>query len=359
MNRPNILQIICHDLGRHLGCYGIETVHTPALDRLASVGVRFTSNFCTSPGCSPSRAAIATGRYPHQNGVMGLAHAHFGWELGPEERATLGLSNAQKSAGGLWASLAASRGKTLPIRTTQTGWVPSDNQGATMLLFSRVCENRDTLAREDQEKQRLKRENPTWSDEEVEKNLNKKEVEYFVLTRVSPDDSLRVGDGGMTFLARQPGGRNEADRAEPEHAEQRRPALDSLPRGLTAEAEELAFLVGAAPGPDAVGGSPRQSHLVVPLAVEHDLRARRRPLAQPAHELGMAREIPFAMPVGDHQEGGNDAALGAEGPQPLDRRRERRGHVVNRDQQAHRRRTRRYTSKSRSKTPSQPWCAAA
>ncbi len=169
----------------------------------------------------------------------------------------------------------------------------------------------------------------------------------------------RVGDGGVTFLARQPGGRNEADRAEPEHAEQRRAPLDALSRRLTTEPEELALLVGAAPGPHAVGGGARKSRLVMPLAVEHDLRARRRPLAQPAHELGMAREIPFAMPVGDHQEGGNDAALGAEGPQPLGRRRERRGHVVNRDQQAHRRRTRRYTSKSRSKTPSQPWCAAA
>src|SRR5437879_7178707 len=86
MNRPSILQIICHDLGHHIGCYGIRTVHTPALDRLATEGVRFANSFCTSPGCSPSRAALATGRYPHSNGVLGLAHAHFGWELGPGER---------------------------------------------------------------------------------------------------------------------------------------------------------------------------------------------------------------------------------------------------------------------------------
>jgi N-sulfoglucosamine sulfohydrolase len=86
MTRPNILQIICHDLGHHIGCYGIRTVHTPTLDRLATEGVRFANSFCTSPGCSPSRAALATGRYPHSNGVLGLAHAHFGWQLAPGER---------------------------------------------------------------------------------------------------------------------------------------------------------------------------------------------------------------------------------------------------------------------------------
>ena len=81
MTRPNIIKIICHDIGKHLGCYGIKSVSTNSIDSLAKEGVLFNNSFATSPGCSPSRAAIATGRYPHNTGVLGLAHAHFGWSL--------------------------------------------------------------------------------------------------------------------------------------------------------------------------------------------------------------------------------------------------------------------------------------
>ncbi|WP_129664026.1 sulfatase [Phytoactinopolyspora endophytica] len=80
----NVLLIHCHDLGRFLGCYGVETVHTPVLDALAADGITFTDAFCTAPQCSPSRAALFTGRYPHSTGVMGLTHK--GWDLHDSER---------------------------------------------------------------------------------------------------------------------------------------------------------------------------------------------------------------------------------------------------------------------------------
>lgn len=72
-----------HDLGRRLHCYGVESVVSPKLDALAKGGVRFDQAFATAPQCSSSRASLATGRYPHNNGVMGLAHHGFDWELSP------------------------------------------------------------------------------------------------------------------------------------------------------------------------------------------------------------------------------------------------------------------------------------
>ena len=74
--RPNILIIITHDTGRHLGCYG-RKVETPNLNRLADEGVIFTNFFCTAPQCSPSRASLLTGRYPHNHGLIGLTHRGF------------------------------------------------------------------------------------------------------------------------------------------------------------------------------------------------------------------------------------------------------------------------------------------
>ncbi|SDR39127.1 sulfatase family protein [Natronobacterium texcoconense] len=83
MGPPHIVLVHCHDLGKYVGCYG-AAVDTPRIDALADEGMRFDRHFVTAPQCSPSRASLMTGRHPHQNGMLGLAHGN--WELGPDER---------------------------------------------------------------------------------------------------------------------------------------------------------------------------------------------------------------------------------------------------------------------------------
>src|SRR4051794_36881949 len=64
-SRPNIVLILSDDLGiNDLACYGRKEHHTPNLDRLASQGMRFTCAYAAQPICSPSRAAIMTGKSP-------------------------------------------------------------------------------------------------------------------------------------------------------------------------------------------------------------------------------------------------------------------------------------------------------
>ncbi|MEN8775303.1 MAG: sulfatase [Akkermansiaceae bacterium] len=75
--RPNILFIVSEDNSEHLGCYGEKRVHTPALDRLAGSGVRYTRAYVPYSVCSPSRAIFLTGLYTRQTGHIGLATHKF------------------------------------------------------------------------------------------------------------------------------------------------------------------------------------------------------------------------------------------------------------------------------------------
>jgi arylsulfatase A-like enzyme len=66
--RPNIIVILVDDMGfSDFGCYGSE-IRTPHLDRLASEGLRF-ARFYNTPRCSPTRASLLTGLYPHEAGM--------------------------------------------------------------------------------------------------------------------------------------------------------------------------------------------------------------------------------------------------------------------------------------------------
>jgi arylsulfatase A-like enzyme len=63
--RPNVVLILADDLGwSDLGCYGSDGYETPHLDQLAREGMKFTQNYAACTVCSPTRAALLTGKYP-------------------------------------------------------------------------------------------------------------------------------------------------------------------------------------------------------------------------------------------------------------------------------------------------------
>jgi len=86
VTRPNAIVLISHDTGRHISPYGVGTVDTPNFERLAEESVRFSTAFCASPHCSPARAALFSGQYPHRVGLMGNVGKEHGWRFPDSER---------------------------------------------------------------------------------------------------------------------------------------------------------------------------------------------------------------------------------------------------------------------------------
>ncbi|NWK54540.1 sulfatase-like hydrolase/transferase [Verrucomicrobiaceae bacterium N1E253] len=93
--KPNILFILADDLGYgDLGCYGHPVVKTPHLDQLATQGVRFTDCHSASNNCSPSRAAILTGRHPYRVGIYDFLSGSKPFYLHPEEKSVASMLKA-------------------------------------------------------------------------------------------------------------------------------------------------------------------------------------------------------------------------------------------------------------------------
>ena len=104
--RPNIVFMIADDLAwDDLGCSGNPKVRTPHLDRLAKGGMQFTNAFLTISSCSPSRASIITGTYPHQTDAEQLH-----WPL-PADRLTF---VELLKASGYWTAAVSYTHLTLP-----------------------------------------------------------------------------------------------------------------------------------------------------------------------------------------------------------------------------------------------------
>ncbi len=77
--KKNVVVLISHDTGQYISPYGIDTVHTPNFERLSKTSLLFTNAFSCSPQCSPARAALFSGQYPHSVGVMGNIGEEHGW----------------------------------------------------------------------------------------------------------------------------------------------------------------------------------------------------------------------------------------------------------------------------------------
>jgi len=75
-DRPNIILIMADDLGYgDVGCYGSTKISTPNIDALAKGGIKFTDYHSNCPVCSPTRAALLTGRYQQRSGIEGVIYA--------------------------------------------------------------------------------------------------------------------------------------------------------------------------------------------------------------------------------------------------------------------------------------------
>ena len=74
---PNILLIFTDDQGYHdVSYYGTEYLQTPNIDQIAEAGMRFDNFYANCPVCSPTRAALLTGRYQDYVGVPGVIRTY-------------------------------------------------------------------------------------------------------------------------------------------------------------------------------------------------------------------------------------------------------------------------------------------
>lgn len=82
VEQPNVIVFIADDVSwNDYGCYGNQLARTPNIDSLAGNGLRYTNAFLTASSCSPSRASIITGRYPHNNGKAAELHLPIARDL--------------------------------------------------------------------------------------------------------------------------------------------------------------------------------------------------------------------------------------------------------------------------------------
>ena len=98
--KPNVIVILVDDLGwMDLSCQGSDYYKTPAVDQIAAEGMRFTNGYAACAVCSPTRAAVQTGRYPHRVGVTDWIRSIFQrGKLGTPEKNPTGYVGGKNQA---------------------------------------------------------------------------------------------------------------------------------------------------------------------------------------------------------------------------------------------------------------------
>lgn len=116
--RPNIVLVTADDLGCLLSCYGEKRITTPKLDAFAAAGVLFRSAYVAESSCSQSRAALLTGRWPHQCGQVGLAG--LGFQMHPGQATLPALLQTAGYRTGIIGKL-----HVLPTAAFPFDWMPA------------------------------------------------------------------------------------------------------------------------------------------------------------------------------------------------------------------------------------------
>jgi len=136
---PNLILIIADDMAwDDCGAYGHPSIRTPNIDRLAKEGMRFTQAFLTTSSCSPSRASIITGTYPHQTDAEQLH-----WPL-PGDRVTF---VEHLKASGYWTAAAGKWHLGDAVRD-RFDYIAAENT-AGFVLQSGKADNKPTQAESD------------------------------------------------------------------------------------------------------------------------------------------------------------------------------------------------------------------
>ena len=98
--QPNIVIIFCDDLGYgDLGTFGHPTIRTPNLDQMAEEGQKWTNFYVGASVCTPSRAALITGRLPIRNGMCGNRRVLFPNSIGGLQKSEITIAEALKTSG--------------------------------------------------------------------------------------------------------------------------------------------------------------------------------------------------------------------------------------------------------------------